>query len=63
MKTSLPRTFSLIFTIISPSEKFDIEDCPSEILRYLEISFDRAKFDLPENNKSCLFIINKRVIL
>ena len=51
-KTSWPRTFSLIWTYISPSEKRETSASPSESWRCLAISSASGRFALPEKSFS-----------
>src|SRR5262245_21760740 len=51
-KTSAPRTFSLNWTKISPSEKRETSLSPSGTRRYWAISSARARFAFPEKSFS-----------
>ena len=49
-KTSWPRTFSLIWTYTSPSEKRETSASPSESWSVLAISSASGRFALPEKS-------------
>src|SRR5262249_7014868 len=51
-KTSWPRTFSLIWTYTSPSEKRETSASPSRTCRYWAISSASGRFAFPENSFS-----------
>jgi len=47
-KTSSPRTFSSIFTNVSPSGNGEMVQLPSSMPMYLQMARARGSFDVPE---------------